>query len=211
MDLRVYVITTVVPRLGRDHFAIADAALRGGATAVQFRDKTMPDAEFAVAAKRILQLARAAGTPLIINDRVDVALAICADGIHVGQQDANARDVRRMLPPGMTLGVSATNYDEALAAADSGADYLGVGPIFTTPSKADAAPPLGLQELSRICRHVHVPVVGIGGITPANLPSVIAAGAAGAAVIAAVAEASDMAAAAAELRSIWECGRARRR
>jgi thiamine-phosphate pyrophosphorylase len=204
LDLRVYVITTTLPHLGRDHFAIAEAAVRGGATVLQFRDKTMPDAEFASAATRILSIARQSGVPLIVNDRVEVAAAVGADGVHVGRTDAAVRDIRRWLPPGMIIGVSATCYDEAIAACDAGADYLGVGPIFSTASKADAAPPLGLGELARVCGDVKLPVVAIGGVNVRNLKSIMEAGAAGAAVIAAVAEAADVAAATAELRMAWD-------
>ena len=203
-DLRVYVITTTLPHLGRDHFAIAEAAARGGATVLQFRDKTMPDAEFASTASRILSIARKNGVPLLVNDRVEIAAAIGADGVHVGRADAAVRDIRRLLPPGMIVGASATCYDEAIAASDAGADYLGVGPIFSTASKANAAPPLGLGELARICGDVKLPVVAIGGIHAGNLKSIVEAGAAGAAVIAAVAEAADPTAATAELRIAWD-------
>jgi thiamine-phosphate pyrophosphorylase len=204
LDLRVYVITTTLPHLGRDHFAIAEAAVRGGATVLQFRDKTMPDAEFASTASRILSIARKSGVPLMVNDRVEIAAAIGADGVHVGRGDAAVRDIRRSLPPGMIVGASATCYDEAIAACDAGADYLGVGPIFSTSSKADATPPLGLGELARICGDVKLPVVAIGGINVGNLKSIVEAGAAGAAVIAAVAEAADVTAATAELRIAWD-------
>jgi thiamine-phosphate pyrophosphorylase len=204
VDLRVYVITTTVPRLGRDHFAMADAAVRGGATVLQFRDKAMPDAEFAATASRLLSIARKSGVPLIVNDRVEIAAAIGADGVHVGRGDAAVRDIRRWLPRGMIVGASATCYDEALAACEAGADYLGVGPIFSTASKADAAPPLGLSELARICGEAKLPVVAIGGIHVGNLKSIMEAGAAGAAVIAAVAEAADVAAATTELRIAWD-------
>jgi thiamine-phosphate pyrophosphorylase len=204
VDLRVYVITTTLPRLGRDHFAIAEAAVRGGATVLQFRDKTMPDDEFASTASRILSIARKSGVPLIVNDRVEIAAAIGADGVHVGRSDAAVGDIRRSLPPGMIVGASATCYDEAIAARDAGADYLGAGPIFSTASKADAATPLGLSELARICRDAKLPVVAIGGINVGNLKSIVEAGAAGAAVIAAVAEAADVTAATSELRIAWE-------
>ena len=199
LDLRVYVITTTLPKLGRDHLAIAAAAVRGGATVLQFRDKSMIDADFAAAAARLLQIARPAGVPPIVNDRVEIAIAIGAEGVHVGRRDAQVRELRRRLPADMILGASATNYQEAIEAVD--ADYLGVGPIFPTGSKADATPPIGLDELARICRQVRRPVVAIGGITQHNVDAVIQAGAAGSAVIAAVAEAADMASATADLRS----------
>lgn len=204
VDLRVYVITTTLPHLGRDHFAIAEAAVRGGATVLQFRDKTMPDAEFASTASHILSIARKSGVPLIVNDRVEIAVAIGADGIHVGRSDAAVGDIRRSLPPGMIVGASATCYEEAIAACDAGADYLGAGPIFSTASKTDAATPLGLSELARICRDAKLPVVAIGGINVGNLRGIVEAGAAGAAVIAAVAEAADVTAATAKLRIAWE-------
>ncbi|MGZ4838793.1 MAG: thiamine phosphate synthase [Terriglobales bacterium] len=203
LDLRVYVITTTLPRLGRDHLAIAEAAVRGGATVLQFRDKTMNDAEFAAAASSILAVTRPSNIPLIVNDRYVVAAAIGAEGVHVGQGDAAVYEIRRT-SPGMVIGASATSYDEAQAACDAGADYLGVGPIFPTGSKADATSPMGLTELARICRDVKLPVVAIGGIHAGNLESIVDAGVAGAAVIAAVCEAADMAAATAELRSAWE-------
>jgi thiamine-phosphate pyrophosphorylase len=207
LDLRVYVITTSLPRLGRDHIAVAEAAVRGGAGIVQFRDKTMDNAEFIATAVRILQITRPAGVPLIVNDRVDIAIAMGAEGVHVGRHDAQVRGLRRSLPANMILGASATTFDEALEASDAGADYLGVGPVFPTASKADAKPPLGLDELAKICRAVHSPVVAIGGITQENLKQVIDAGVTGAAVIAAVAEAADMQRATAELARIWDTGR----
>jgi thiamine-phosphate pyrophosphorylase len=206
LDLRVYVITTSLPRLGRDHMAVAEAAVRGGASAVQFRDKTMDNAEFAATAARILQITRTAGVPLIINDRVEIAIAIGAEGVHVGRHDAQVRDLRHSLPANMILGASATSLAEALEASDAGADYLGVGPVFPTGSKADATPPIGLDELAKICRAVRQPVVAIGGITRYNLKQVIEAGVTGSAVIAAVAEAPDMQRATAELASIWDAG-----
>ena len=206
LDLRVYVITTSLPRLGRDHLAIAQAAVRGGASIVQFRDKAMEDAEFTATAARLLEITRPAGVPLIINDRLDIAIAVGAAGVHLGQQDARVQDVRRRLPVNMIVGGSATNLAEALAMSAAGADYLGVGPIFPTGSKADATPPLGLQELAMICRSVRQPVVAIGGITRSNLEQIMKAGAAGAAVIAAVAEAPDMVGATTELADIWNTG-----
>jgi thiamine-phosphate pyrophosphorylase len=206
LDLRVYVITTSLPRLGRDHLGIAQAAVRGGATVVQFRDKMMTDAEFAATATRLLEITRPAGVPLIINDRVEIAIAVGAAGVHVGQHDAQVREVRRSLPANMIVGGSATNLAEAIEVSDAGADYLGVGPVFSTGSKADATPPMGTEELASICRAVRQPVVAIGGITPQNLEQIIKAGAAGAAVIAAVAEAPDMVGATTELADIWSTG-----
>lgn len=207
IDLRVYVVTAELPRLGRTHEDVARAAVAGGGTVIQFRDKLMDDAVFATTADRVRSATAAGGVPCIINDRVGIAIAAGADGVHVGRGDTAPSQIRNLLPSGMILGLSARDYDEALEMSLCGADYLGVGPIFPTGSKPDAAPPIGLTELARICRDVRLPIVAIGGINAKNLRQVIEAGAAGAAVVAAVAEAPDMQAAVAELRSIWEaCG-----
>ncbi len=207
LDLRVYVITTDVPHLGRTHLDVAAATLRGGARVVQLRDKALGNEEFLETARRIQSLTRAHGAKLIINDRVDVALALGADGIHVGRHDMPVEELKKLVPPGMVVGLSATSFEEAKALACSGADYLGVGPVYPTTSKDDATPAIGIRELARICREVSVPVVAIGGIQEANLDEVIAAGAAGAAVIAAVAHAPDMAVATAQLLAQWESAR----
>lgn len=204
IDLSIYVITANVPQLGRTHEDVANAALLAGAKVIQFRDKTMADQEFTEVARRIQHLAQAHGAALIINDRVDVAIAIGSDGIHVGRHDRSMSDLKRIVPPEMIIGVSATNYAEAVEMRESGADYLGVGPVFPTTSKDDATPAIGLQELARICRDVDIPVVAIGGITEANISEIIASGAAGAAVIAAIASAPDMQAATVALRAKWE-------
>lgn len=207
IDLRVYVITAELPRLGRTHEDVARAAVAGGGTVIQFRDKFMDDRLFATMADRVRRTTAAGGVPCIINDRVGIAIAAGADGVHVGRGDAVPRQIRNLLTADMILGISATDYDEALEMSFCGADYLGVGPVFPTGSKPDAALPIGPTELARICRDMRLPVVAIGGINAKNLRQVIEAGAAGAAVVAAVAEAPDMQAAVAELRSIWEtCG-----
>lgn len=203
LDLRVYVITANVPQLGRTHEDVARAALAGGARIIQFRDKEMSNEEFIALARRIQQLTRKHNALLIINDRVEIALTIAADGVHVGQHDLAFAEVKRLARPGMILGVSATNYAEAAALADSGADYLGVGPIFPTPSKSDATLPIGLDELARICRDVRIPIVAIGGIGQSNLPDIIQAGSAGAAVISAISSAPDMTAATTALLGTW--------
>jgi len=145
-------------------------------------------------------LTRAHGGLLIVNDRVDVALAIDADGAHVGQDDLPAREARRLLGPDRLLGVSARTVEEAVRAAGEGADYIGFGPVFPTATKGDAGPPRGLEDLRRACRAVTVPIVAIGGITSDNVGDVLVAGAAGVAVIAAVVTAPDMAAATRTLR-----------
>ncbi len=204
LDLRVYVITAWVPELGRTHEQVAAAAIRGGATTIQFRDKTMSEKQFTETATRVTALTRAAGVPLIVNDRVAIAVVIGADGVHIGRSDGNVREIRKTLPAGMVLGVSVTNYLEALEMNATDADYLGVGPIFPTGSKDDSAPAIGIEELARKRRDVNKPLVAIGGINRNNLRHVIESGAAGAAVISAVTRAPDMVAAVAELRGVWQ-------
>lgn len=152
--------------------ATARRAIEAGATVVQLRVKA-PTAEVVARGAGFREL----GTTFYVNDDVDAALELGADGVHLGRSDAGARRARRR---GLLLGRSATSYAEAL---ESEADYLGVGPIWATPSKDDAAAPLGLDELARICAAVSAPVIAIGGIDPSNAGACIGAGAAGVAVI----------------------------
>jgi len=153
---------------------MARRAIVAGATVVQLRVKG-PTNEVVAAGRGF----RALGTTFVVNDDVDAALELGADGVHLGQGDDGAGRARSR---GLLLGRSATTYDEAVAAAGD-ADYLGVGPVWATPSKPDAAPPLGLDELARICRAVRVPVIAIGGIDASNAGDCIRCGAAGVAVI----------------------------
>ncbi len=155
----------------------AGRAIVAGATVVQLRVKG--PTEHVVAAGRGF---RALGTTFIVNDDVDAALELGADGVHLGQSDEGAARARAR---GLLLGRSATTFEEAVSAD---ADYLGVGPVWATPSKSDAAPPLGVAELERICRAVDVPVIAIGGVDAANARDCIRAGAAGVAVIRAAAD-----------------------
>jgi thiamine-phosphate pyrophosphorylase len=150
----------------------ARAAVAAGATVVQLRLKA-PTADVIARGEGF----RGLGTTFVVNDDVDAALELGADGVHLGQVDEGAQRARRR---GLLLGRSATSYEEAV---DADADYLGVGPIWDTPSKADATPPLGIEELARICRAVRIPVVAIGGIDATNAGDCIRAGAAGVAVI----------------------------
>ncbi len=199
-DWRLYVITDLTNARGRSHPEIAEAAIRGGATAVQLRMKDEPARVIVETARAIAPVCRAAGVTFILNDRVDVALAAGADGVHVGQDDLPAEDARRLLGGGRFLGVSAATEDEAAAAWRGGADYLGVGAVYATGTKADAGIPVGLDRIRAVSRAVPLPVVGIGGITVENAAAVIRAGAAGVAVITAVTLADDMVEATRRLR-----------
>jgi thiamine-phosphate pyrophosphorylase len=208
-DWRVYVVTGAARTRGRSHREIARAAIRGGATAVQLRMKDEPAREIMETAREIIPLCRAAGVTLILNDRVDVALAAEADGAHVGQDDLPAAAARALLGETRVLGVSAATVEEAVAAWRDGADYLGVGSVYATGTKADAGAAVGVGRLEAIRRAVPIPLVGIGGITAENAAEVIRAGAAGVAVVAAVALAPDMVEATRRLREVVDAALAR--
>ena len=199
-DWRVYVIADASRDRGRSHLEIAEAAIRGGATAIQLRMKDEPARLMVGTARRLATLCQTAGVTFIVNDRVDVAMIVEADGVHVGQDDLPAEDVRRLLGRGVLLGVSAATVQEARAAERAGADYLGVGAIYATATKADAGAPVGLARIRELRRAVGLPLVAIGGITADNAAQVIAAGAQGVAVVSAVTTAEDMAAAARLIR-----------
>lgn len=186
--LQVYVITDERVDLA-DLLRVLAAAARGGATAVQLRRKALPGREFVTFARALRAWTREAGVLFFVNDRVDVAQIVDADGVHVGQNDISCRDARRLLGDRL-IGVSAETVAEALQAERDGADYLGVGAVYTTRSKADAGN-AGLAGLAEIVRSVRIPVVGIGGISPDNAGPVLQAGATGLAVIAAVMGAPD--------------------
>jgi thiamine-phosphate pyrophosphorylase len=200
-DWRLYVITAGPEQArGRSHIAIADAAIRGGATAIQLRMKEAPARVMLDTARVIASRCRDAGVTFIVNDRVDVALASGADGVHVGQDDLPAADARALLGTSPFLGVSAATGEEARDAAGAGADYLGVGSIYATATKADAGAAVGPARIAEIAAACDVPVVGIGGITLETAAEVIRAGASGIAVITAVTMAEDMAGATRRLR-----------
>jgi thiamine-phosphate pyrophosphorylase len=193
------VITRNVPVLGRTHLEVAQAALEGGATMIQLRDKELSSRGLLDLALELRRLTRAYQAALIVNDRMDIAIACEADGTHLGQEDLPIELARQAMGPQTLLGASVKTVEEAQAAQEAGASYLGVGPIFPTGSKADAGEAIGLERLAAIVRATSRPVLAIGGITCDNIADVIRAGAHGAAVIAAVAEAPDMQTATEEL------------
>lgn len=186
LNWTLYFVTDRRAAGGRSLVDVTRAAIQGGATAVQLRDKSGSTRKMLELGRVVLELTRAAGVPLIVNDRVDLALTLGADGVHVGQDDLPADEVRKLIGPERILGVSVSTLEEARRAVLDGADYLGAGDVFGTPSKLDAGPPIGLERLAKIARAVPLPVVGIGGITEANAASVTQAGAAGVAVISAI-------------------------
>lgn len=203
MDFGLYVITEAWG--GRSHLDVARAALAGGAVAIQLRDKEANTRQLMALGRDILQVCRQAGAAFLVNDRLDVALALAADGVHLGPDDlpvAEARRIADAVRPGLVIGASAGTAEEALTAERDGADYLGVGSIFGTATKPDAGPPVGVERIREIRAATRLPIVAIGGITADNVAQVIEAGAAGAAVITAVSRAQDMRAAAAAIASL---------
>ncbi len=185
IDYSLYVITDKKLVNGSIEEAVR-RAIAGGATIVQYREKDANTAEMIRVACRLHRITKAASIPLIINDRLDVALAVDAEGVHVGQEDMDASVARKLIGDGKLLGVSVKTVNEALRAVNEGADYLGVGDIFGTTSKKDAGEPIGLKLLKKIADSVSIPVVGIGGITKANAGNVMESGADGIAVISAI-------------------------
>ncbi|MFP3895921.1 MAG: thiamine phosphate synthase [Anaerolineales bacterium] len=202
VDWSVYVITDRQVAGDRPISQVIEAALAGGATMVQMREKEGTTRELIAQGRALHGITRAAQVPLIINDRVDIALALDAEGVHVGQDDMPAPIVRRLIGPDRILGVSAGTVEEAHQAERDGATYLGVGDVYGTPSKTDAGTPIGIEGIGEIAAAVSIPVVGIGGIDAENTAAVIEAGAAGVAIISAVVGAQDPRAAARRLKQV---------
>ncbi len=198
--VKLYVVTDEKLSLGRPDHQVAALAAAGGAGMIQLRDKhagTRTLLQKAMAMKKELS-----GKALfIVNDRLDVALAADADGVHLGQDDMPADIVRRILGPDKIIGVSVSTIEEARKAVADGADYLGASAVFTTLTKTDADA-IGLEGLQAICRSVRIPVVGIGGIKKDNAREILSAGAAGIAVVSAVVSAPDISHAASELLAV---------
>jgi|SRR5512141_260691 thiamine-phosphate pyrophosphorylase len=202
---RLYVITDPKASRGRSDLQVAEAAIAGGADVLQLRDKEASSGRLYRVALLLRKLTRDAGIPFIVNDRLDIALASDADGVHVGQTDLPASVVREILGPARILGVSVDTVEEAILAERDGADYLGVGPLFEARgTKPDAGPPLGVDRIARIRRHCGLPIVAIGGINAENARTVREAGADAAAVVSAVVAADDIAHAARRLKRILE-------
>ena len=200
VDYRLYLVTDSGLSRGRSAALVVAAALRGGVTVVQYREKEGTTREIVEEASRIRRLCADAGVPFIVNDRLDIALAVEADGLHVGQDDLPAATARRLIGPARILGVSAGSTEEALAAQADGADYIGASPVFDTPTKPDTPPAVGMEGLRRMAAAVRVPVVGIGGMNAGNAGAIIAAGGAGLAVVSAIVSAEDVEAAARLIR-----------
>jgi thiamine-phosphate pyrophosphorylase len=191
VDYSLYLVTDRDLARGRSTFEIVRAAVDGGATVVQLREKDCSTREFIEQALAIKDFLEDRGVPLIINDRVDVAQAVEADGVHLGQTDMPLGTAKKILGDTMIIGISAESLQDAVEAEKGGADYLGVSPIYATPTKTDTAPPLGLEGLREIRKAVRLPLVGIGGLNRDNAAEVIRNGADGVAVVSAIVAADD--------------------
>ncbi|WP_294514966.1 thiamine phosphate synthase [uncultured Intestinimonas sp.] len=200
-DLRLYAITDrrALPA-GVTLAQAVVAALDGGVTCLQLREKTASAGEILALARTLLPLCRARRVPLLINDRVDIALAAGADGVHLGQEDLPLPEARALLGPDRILGATAHTVEEALRAQAEGADYLGVGAMFPTGTKTDTVP-TSADTLKAICAAVSIPVVAIGGVNAQNLPTLAGTGIAGAAVVSAIFSQRDLTDAARTLRT----------
>lgn len=202
MGYDLYVITDAAIGRGRSHAEQARLAVEGGADVVQLRDKTLSSRGLLATAREMRAVTRDAGALFVVNDRLDIALAAGADGVHLGQDDLPVAAARSIAPSGFIVGVSVGSPAEAAVAAAGGADYVALSPTFATGSKADAGPGRGLDMLRTVRSAVSVPLLAIGGIGPENVGEVIGAGADGVAVISAVVGQEDAAGAARRLRAL---------
>ncbi len=208
VDWRLCIITCPKLSHSRSHRQVAAAAIAGGATILQLRDKEASITELITTGKELRQLTCDAGVTFIVNDHIDVALAVQADGVHLGTSDTSLTQARRKVGPKMIIGFSPSTLAEEIAAQE--ADYIGVGPVYSTNTKPDAGTAIGLVGLRKFINQTRRPVIAIGGITTDNVHDVITTGAAGAAVISAVVAADDITAAAARLRQLIEAAQRRR-
>jgi thiamine-phosphate pyrophosphorylase len=204
VDYSLYLVTDRTLSRGRSSAEIVGAAVRGGVTCVQLREKHCSTREFIQEARSLQPLLLHHRIPLIINDRLDVALAIGADGLHLGQSDMHIGDARRLAGDKMIIGISAESIEDAIIAEQEGADYIGISPVYATKTKTDTRAPLGLDGIRRIRQAVRIPLVGIGGINRGNIRAVIGAGADGVAVVSAIVGADCAETAAAELKNILD-------
>lgn len=202
-DLLLYAVTDRHWLNGRTLYSQVEEALKGGATFIQLREKELDEEHFLEEAKEIKELCRRYQVPFVINDNVEIALAVDADGVHVGQSDMEAGDVRAKLGPDKIIGVSAQTVEQAVMAEQNGADYLGVGAVFPTGSKADALE-VSHDTLKAICKAVKIPVIAIGGISKENILELSGSGICGIAVISAIFAKDDIEEAARELRGLTE-------
>ena len=190
-DLLLYAVTDRYWLGERTLHDVVKESLDGGVTFVQLREKHLDQAHFLEEAKDLKMLCKAYNVPFVINDNVDIALEMDADGVHVGQSDMEADDVRKILGEDKILGVSAQTVEQAVLAEKMGADYLGVGAVFSTSTKKDASA-ISKERVKAICEAVHIPVIAIGGITADNILTLKGSGICGIAVVSAIFAAKDI-------------------
>lgn len=194
--LRLYLVTDQMSLRGRSLTDVVLAAVQGGVSCVQLREKDLGTRDFVALACVMKDLLAPFGVPLVINDRIDVALACGAQGVHLGQSDIPVAAARRLLPPEVFIGLSVETPDHVTQAQGQAVDYLGVSPVYATPTKTDTATPWGLTGLRVVRGMTALPLVAIGGIHQGNASEVLAAGADGLAVVSAICSAADPCAAA---------------
>ena len=202
-DLLLYAVTDRSWLDGGTLYHQVEQALEGGVTFVQLREKELEEEQFFREAKELRELCRRYRVPFVVNDHVEIAVRADADGIHVGQSDMEAGDVRKRLGPDKIIGVLVQNVEQALLAQKRGADYLGVGAVFHTDSKTDASA-VSLETLRAVCEAVEIPVIAIGGIGEENVMELAGSGICGVAVISAIFAQPDLKTAAMKLRTRTE-------
>jgi thiamine-phosphate pyrophosphorylase len=202
--LRLYLVTDQSLTRGRLLADVVAAAVQGGVSCVQLREKHLGTRDFLAQALLLKTLLAPLRVPLVINDRIDIALACGAEGVHLGQSDLPVAEARKLLPPEVFIGWSVESMDEVLQSAALPVDYLGVSPVFATPTKTDTAPAWGLDGLARVRAATRLPLVAIGGIHAGNARNVLRAGADGLALVSALCAADDPQAAAAGIRLICD-------
>ena len=200
--LKLYLVTNRGLSLGRSLEEVVSEAVAGGVTMVQLREKDTSTGEFIRLACKLTDLLRPLGIPLIINDRVDVALATDADGVHIGQSDMPYEIARKLLGPDKIIGLSVENMNDLLRANELDVDYIGISPVYGTPTKTDTAEPFGLEGLRKAVELSVHPTVAIGGMNARTISDIIAAGADGVAVVSAICSADSPRLAANELMNI---------
>lgn len=198
--LTLYAVTDRACLGARPLADAVEASIRGGVTMVQLREKRIDRRDFLAEAEELARICRDFGVPFIVNDDVEIALLSHADGVHLGQDDTDAREARRILGKDAVIGVTARSADEAIAAEAAGADYLGVGAVFGTATKTDTRN-IGVDGLRAITRAVRIPAVAIGGVKPSNISALAGSGASGVAVVSAIFGADDIESACRELKA----------
>lgn len=191
-DFHLYVITGEQFHTNRNYLEVMEEAIVGGADIIQLREKNKTKNELLQMAKDLRELTAKYNVLFIVNDHVDIALAVDADGIHLGQDDLPLEEARKMMGPDKIIGISTHALEEALEAEKNGADYIGVGPIYETKSKVDVVDPVGLQYIREVVAHTSIPFVAIGGIKLHNIDDVLAAGAKRICIISAIVGVEDV-------------------